>query len=106
VGALAVDGQTLAVTEAAVAAEIHQALDVHLHLAAEVTFDLVVGVEHVADRLHIGVGQLVHAPVGGDASLVADVARGLGTDAEEIREREARCFRRGRSTPAIRAMTQ
>ena len=44
VRALPVDGAP-AVTEAAVAAEVHQALDVHLHFAAEVAFDLVVGLE-------------------------------------------------------------
>src|SRR5271154_4365879 len=36
VGALAADRQALAVTQAAVAAEIHQTLDVHRHFAAQV----------------------------------------------------------------------
>src|ERR1700709_2089669 len=39
VGALAADRQALAVTQAAVAAQIHQALDVHRHFAAQIAFD-------------------------------------------------------------------
>jgi hypothetical protein len=40
VRALPVNREALAVTEAAVAAEVHQALDVHLHFAAQIAFDL------------------------------------------------------------------
>src|SRR4051812_18055297 len=43
VRALPVDREALTVTETAVATEVHQALDVHLHLTAQVAFDLVFG---------------------------------------------------------------
>ena len=41
--ALSADGEAIAVTDAAIAADIHQTLDVELDLAAQITFDLVVG---------------------------------------------------------------
>ena len=53
VRALPVDRQAAAMTEAAVATEVHQALDVHLDLAAKVAFDRVVGLEKIADLLHV-----------------------------------------------------
>src|SRR5258708_4554860 len=38
-GTLAANRQSLAMTGAAIAAEVHQPLDVHRHLAAQVAFD-------------------------------------------------------------------
>src|SRR5215472_2702758 len=75
VRALAVDRQAAAVPQAAVAAEVHQALDVHLDLAAQVALDLVVGVEHVTDLLDLRLRELLGALGGGDARLGADAAR-------------------------------
>src|ERR1700759_4598101 len=48
VGALAANRQALAVTQAAIAAQIHQALDVHRHFAAQVAFDQEVAVDDFA----------------------------------------------------------
>src|SRR5262245_52931589 len=48
VGALAAHRQSLAMAEAAVAADVHQHLDVLLHLAAQVALDLVLTLDHVA----------------------------------------------------------
>src|SRR6202043_3111095 len=45
-GALAAHRQTAAVTQAAVASEIHQTLDVHRHFAAQIALDHVVAVDH------------------------------------------------------------
>ena len=56
--------------EAAVAAEIHQALDVLLHFAARVALDLDVGVDGVADRLHVGFGELVDLLRLGDVGVL------------------------------------
>jgi hypothetical protein len=49
VGALTAHRQVAAVAQATVAAEVHQALDVHLHFAAQVAFDGEVGVDMLAD---------------------------------------------------------
>jgi hypothetical protein len=49
VGALAADRQALAVTQAAIAAQVHQALDVHRHFTAQVALDQEVAVDDFAD---------------------------------------------------------
>src|SRR5262249_42119655 len=61
VGALAADRQSLAVTQAAIAAQIHQALDVHRHFAAQVAFDQIVAVDGFADLDDLGLGQVADA---------------------------------------------
>src|SRR6266581_3145432 len=45
-----------------VAAEIHQPLDVHGHLAPKVAFDDVVAVDDLADLEHLLVSELRHPP--------------------------------------------
>src|SRR6185295_2232962 len=69
VGALAAHRQALAVAQAAVAAEVHQPLDVHRHLAAQIALDLVVAVDHLADADDLVIGQLVDPALGGNAHL-------------------------------------
>src|SRR5262249_47675300 len=67
VRALTADRKALAVTQAAVAAEVHQALDVHRDLAAQVAFDLdALALEHVADGAQIVLVEIVAALVGRD----------------------------------------
>ena len=77
-----------AMAQAAIAAQIHQPLDVHGHFAAQVALDHEVAVDRLADLQHLSVGQLVHAPLVGDADLGADVLRELGTDAMDILQRD------------------
>jgi len=43
--ALATNRQITTVAQATVATKVHQTFDVHLHFAAQVTFDFVVGVD-------------------------------------------------------------
>ena len=51
-----------------VGADLHLPADVGLHLAAQVTFHLQVGlVDRVAQREHVLVGQVLGAQVGADA---------------------------------------
>ena len=59
-GALAADRKPAAMTQPAVAAEVHQPLDVHGRLAPEIALDHVVAVDHLADLQHLLVGQLGH----------------------------------------------
>jgi hypothetical protein len=63
-GALAANRQAAAMTEAAVAAEVHQALDVDRHLAAQVAFDRQAA-DFLADLLQIGVGQVLDLAIEG-----------------------------------------
>jgi hypothetical protein len=75
------------VTQAAVAAEVHQPLDVHRDFAAQVAFDLVVAVDRLADLQHFRVGQLVDAAVRRDADLVDDLLGKLLADAVNVLKR-------------------
>jgi hypothetical protein len=59
----------------AVAAEIHQPLDVHLNFAPEITLDLVVRLEEVTDLLDLRLGQLFRHLVGGYPRFFADASR-------------------------------
>src|SRR6266550_6368061 len=52
VGALTTHRQSAAMTQAAIAAEIHQTLDIHAGLAPQVAFDHIVAVNHLADLQH------------------------------------------------------
>src|ERR1700761_2203013 len=48
VGALTADRQALAVAKAAIAAQVHQALDVHGYVAAQIAFHQIVAVDDFA----------------------------------------------------------
>src|SRR5690606_18611009 len=84
---LTVDRKALAVAEATIAAEIHEALDVHRNLAPEVALDEVIAVDGFADLQNLGVRELVNAPLGRDADFAADVLRVLRTDAMDVLKR-------------------
>src|ERR1700690_1211972 len=85
VRSLPVDRQPSAVTEPPVAAKVHQALDVHLHLSAQIAFDLVVRLEHLADLPDLRLGQLLGHPVRRDPGLLTDASRGGLTNPVEVR---------------------
>src|SRR3546814_7721199 len=72
VRALAADGKALAMTQAAIAGEVHQALDVHRRVAAKVALDRVVGVQRFADLEDFGVRQVLNAAAMVDAQLVGE----------------------------------
>src|ERR1700712_3786494 len=65
-GALTADRQALAVTAALRGADLDLAEDVGLDLATEVTLDLELGLDRVAQADELGVPQLVDAGVGAD----------------------------------------
>jgi hypothetical protein len=74
---LAADRQALAMTEAAVAADLHQALDVLPDLTAEVTFYLQVAVDELAEPHNLFFGKVADAGIGVDPGLPEDLlARG------------------------------
>src|SRR6201999_2888833 len=73
VRALATDRQTLAMAQAAVAAQVHQPLDVHRYFAAQVTLDHVVAVDQFTDLEHLGIGGLRHAPLLREAEISHDI---------------------------------
>src|SRR3982075_746999 len=87
-GALTPHRQSAAMTKAAIAAEIHQTLDVHAGLATQVAFDQIVAVDHFADLQHFLIAQLRHAAIIGNLDLLQDVGRILLADAMDVLERD------------------
>ena len=83
-GALATNGQTLAVTEATVAANLHQTLDVLRNLAVQVTFDGEVLVDVFADLLQIVFGDILDTNVRVNAGLCNDLLGGRVADAVNV----------------------
>ncbi len=75
-------------TQAAVAGQVHQTLDVHRHFAAQVAFDRVIAVDGFTDLQHFGVSQLVDAAAVFDTDLLDDLFSVLGADAVDILERD------------------
>src|SRR5438128_705857 len=87
VGALAADRQALAVAQAAIAAEIHQALDVEAHLAAQVAFDLVALFERLADAVDLVFGEVLR-PLGRiELRRRTDLLRGGLADPVQVLQR-------------------
>src|SRR5689334_17864809 len=83
--ALAADRQTLAVAHATVGAEVHQALDVHRVLAAQIAFDGGLS-QRRTDRVHFRLGEVLHLGGRLDARRLADRDRTRTTHAEDVRE--------------------
>src|SRR6202049_4379584 len=87
-GALAAHRQSAAMTQAAIAAEIHQTLDVHAGLATQVAFDQIVAVDHFTNLQYFLIAQLIDAAIIGNLDLLEDVGRILLADAMDVLERD------------------
>ena len=87
VRALSVDRKATTMTEAAVATEVHQTLDVHLDFAAEIAFDAVLGLEQLADALDLVFRQLFGLLGRWDVRTRADLSRERMAHAIEVGER-------------------
>src|SRR5439155_16618846 len=88
VGALAAHRQAATMTQAAIAAEVHQPLDVDAGLTAKVAFDEIVTVDHFADLQDFLVAQLADATIQRDLDLLDDLGRILLADAMNVLERD------------------
>ena len=71
-------------TDATVAADLHQALDVQRNFTTEVTFDLQVVLDVIAQLADVGLGEILHASVGVDAHFRQHLLRSLQTDAVDV----------------------
>jgi hypothetical protein len=72
------------VTQAAIAAQVHQPLDVHRHFAAQVALDAILAVDQFADLQHVLVRQLVDPPLIGNRQLAADLLRLGRANAKDV----------------------
>ena len=72
-----------------VGADLHLPADVGLHLAAQVTFHLQVGlVDRVAQREHVLVGQVLGTQVGADAGGLQQFEGSGASDPVDVGERD------------------
>src|SRR5687767_1174615 len=74
-------------TQPAIAAEIHQPLDIHRDLATKIAFHDIVAVDHFAHLQHFLVGELRHAALLRNADLGHDVLGGPLADAVDVLKR-------------------
>src|SRR5215469_11184725 len=88
VRALAAHRQTAAMPQPAIAAQIHQPLDVHGHFTPQVAFHDVVAVDDFAELEHFLVGELRYPARVGDRDFLHDLL-GLGwADAMDVLQRD------------------
>src|SRR5690348_837268 len=87
VGTLAAHRQAAAMTQAAIAAEVHQPLDVDAGLAAKIALDDIVAVDHFADLQHLSVAELADATIQRDLHFLHDVPGALFADPMDVLER-------------------
>src|SRR2546423_9753526 len=87
-GPLAAHGQTAAVPDALVAADLDLAPDVRGDLAAQVALDLVVGFDVVAELDDLVVGQVLGPLARVDPGRGERLGRAGAADAEDVGERD------------------
>src|SRR5215813_1241818 len=85
--ALPANRQTAAVAHPAIAAEVHQPLDVHGHFAPQIAFHRELG-DLVAELVHFAVRQILDLGRHLDAGGRAQLARGAPADAIDRSERD------------------
>src|SRR5260221_4319713 len=88
VGTLTAHRQAAAMTQAAIAAEVHQTLDVDADLTTKIALDQIVAIDHFADLQNFLIAELADATLGGDLHLLDDLGRVLLADAMDVLERD------------------
>ena len=87
-GTLTAHRQPATMAQAAIAAEVHQTLDVHADFATKIALDQIVAVDHFADLQNFLVAQLADATVSRNLDLLHDFGRIPLTDAMDVLERD------------------
>src|SRR4051794_17855724 len=88
VGALTAHRQSAAMTQAAIAAEVHQTLDVHAGLATQVAFDHIVAIDDFTNLQDFLIAELRYPALGWNLDFVHDFGGVLLADAMDILERD------------------
>src|SRR5207237_1144573 len=86
VRALPADGQAAPVPQAAVTADVHQTLDVHLRALAQIALDLALAFDDRADAPQLLLVQIAHARIGVHARRFEDRVRARAPDAVNVRQ--------------------
>lgn len=80
-------------TQATIAAQIHQPLDVHGRLAAKVAFDDILAVDRLTNLDDFRFGELIDPAAVLDAEAVANFLRVLRPDAVNVTQRDMHALR-------------
>src|SRR3954453_4546372 len=88
VGTLAAHRQAAAMAQAAIAAEVHQTLDVDADFTAKIALDQIVAVDDFADLQNFLVAELADPTLRRDLHLLDDLGRVLLADAMDVLERD------------------
>src|SRR5262249_44440630 len=84
VRALASHRKSSPVTKPSIAADIHQPLDVHLHLLTEIAFDHTLLVDHHADPIHFVFTQLTNPTIDIHSRFGENLVGARATDSVDI----------------------
>ena len=84
--ALSTNWKTTAVTNPAIAADVHESLDVHRDLGAQRTFDAEVLFDRLTKLVGISVGEIANTLLGVHASRLQNPSRQRAADAENVGE--------------------
>src|SRR5690606_6460349 len=79
-GSLAPDRHAPAVTQPSIAPDIHQALDIHVHFATEITLDDHLSFDDLAKAGDLGIGEIAYWCRCFDASFIEDLLCGAPAD--------------------------
>src|SRR4051812_1318492 len=88
VGALTAHRQAAAMAQAAIAAEVHQTLDVDADFTTKIALDQIVAVDDFADLQNFLIAELADAALGRDLHLLDDLGSVLLADAMDVLERD------------------
>src|SRR5579875_577559 len=82
--ALTAHRQSASVSEAAVTADLDQALDVQVNLTPKVAFDLVLALDDLSQADDLVLGEVFHLGLGTDLGLLEDLPRECRPDAVDV----------------------
>jgi hypothetical protein len=86
VRSLATNRERTAMSQAAIASDIHQTLDVHLNALAQIAFDLTLHFQNATNATQLVFTQISHARVDIDTRFLEHGTRARATDAVDISE--------------------
>ena len=89
------NGQALAVTQATVATDVHETLDVHRNFAAQVAFHFVALFEFLTDFVQFFSGEIIDAASPVDARSVKNFQGRYTADAVDVSQRDVRALASG-----------
>src|SRR5712691_3702150 len=95
VGALAAHGEVAAMAHPAVGADLHQPLDVHGDVLAEVAFDVAFLVDDLGDAAGFFLGEVLYADARVDPGLAEDLVRAAHADPVDVGQRDLHPLRAG-----------